>query len=208
VGLGGYAGSSPALEQIGTDADCSSSGHASYYSWFELLPAAAISIPIRIQPGDQVTASATVAGHHATLRVRDLTSGARFSVTRRAASIDVSSADWIVEAPSVCSSSGCGILALTDFGNIAFSSATAVAAGHTGTVIDPAWHTTAIELRQSAGRVHGRSVRPGTSATTVVATPSTAPSATGAFSVTWSEERLSAPPPTGPALPGFEGSSG
>ena len=38
VGLGGYSASE--LEQIGTDANCSSSNRASYGSWYELVPAA------------------------------------------------------------------------------------------------------------------------------------------------------------------------
>ena len=46
-------------------------------------------------------------------------------------------------APSACSSFGaCRALPLTNFGTVAFSSATATAAGHAGTISDPAWAAT------------------------------------------------------------------
>src|SRR3954447_18096695 len=44
VGLGGLDQSSQALEQIGTDADCTSGGRATYSAWYELVPAAAVDI--------------------------------------------------------------------------------------------------------------------------------------------------------------------
>src|SRR4051794_22864750 len=40
VGLGGFSESAPALEQVGTDADCTASGRATYSAWYELVPAA------------------------------------------------------------------------------------------------------------------------------------------------------------------------
>src|SRR5271163_704103 len=102
VGLGGYNEHSQALEQIGTDDDCERSGQVSYSTWYELVPAAPVNLKLRVHPGDQMTASVTVRSHEVTLRIRDLSSGARFALTRAVSSIDVSSADWIVEAPSVC----------------------------------------------------------------------------------------------------------
>ena len=39
VGLGGYSLTSGELEQIGTEADCDAHGRASYYVWYELVPA-------------------------------------------------------------------------------------------------------------------------------------------------------------------------
>ena len=137
VGLGGYRNSSNALEQVGTDADCSRSGHAHYDSWFELIPAAPVSVPLSTRPGDVMTGSVTVAGHHVTLRLRDSRSGARYSTTRRASAIDISSADWILEAPSNCEGSGCQTLALSDFGAVSFLSATATSGSHTGPVAGP-----------------------------------------------------------------------
>jgi Peptidase A4 family len=210
VGLGGYDLSSQALEQIGTDADCTSAGHARYSTWFELLPAAPVGISIRIRPGDLVSASVTVKASHVTLRIRDLTTAARFTRTLRAASVDGSSAEWIVEAPSSCASANsCRTLPLADFGTVSFSSATATAAGHTAAIGDPSWSATALELRQALVDVVAASSeapsRP--TSTLVLATPSAAAGASGAFSVDWHEQAVASPAPSGPTLPGFSGGS-
>ena len=105
MGLGGYAHSSDALEQVGVDADCSRYGHPHYDSWYELIPAAPVGIHISVHAGDEMTGSVTVRGTHVTLRLRNLTTGARYSTTRHTSQIDVSSADWIIEAPSSCTRS-------------------------------------------------------------------------------------------------------
>ena len=51
VGLGGSNGDSPALEQLGTTAQCNSRGVASYFVWWEIVPAAAVQIPMKVRPG-------------------------------------------------------------------------------------------------------------------------------------------------------------
>jgi hypothetical protein len=63
---------------------------------------------------------------------------------------DASSAEWIAEAPSACDGSGsCQPLPLSDFGTVQFSSATATAGGHTGTISDPTWSAQAVALGSS-----------------------------------------------------------
>ena len=208
VGLGGYSQSARSLEQIGTDADCTSGGRARYSTWFELLPAAPVDIAIRIRPGDLVSASVTVKGSHVTLRIRDLTTVARFTTTLRAANVDGSSAEWIVEAPSSCASaSRCRTLPLADFGTVSFSSATATAGEHTAAIGDPSWSATALELRQALLGVVAASseapVRP--TSTLVLATPSPAASPSGAFSVDWHEQAVGSQAPSGPTLPATTG---
>ncbi len=205
VGLGGASEGSKALEQVGTDADCSRSGRPVYSSWFELLPAEAVDVRMTVHPGDRITASATVRVHDATLRLRDLTTGARFTITRRTPHIDVSSADWIVEAPSVCLGPGpCRTFALTDFGDVAFSSASATAAAHTGPIADPDWSATALELRQGSHQAGRRSTVAvgGPADGLIVAAPSAASGPEGAFGVRWQEqvvqgERVAGPPALG-----------
>ena len=190
VGLGGYKQSSDALEQVGVDADCSRYGQPHYDSWYELIPAAPVSIPISVHAGDQMTGSVTVRGTHVTLRLRNLSSGARYSITRHTSQIDVSSADWILEAPSSCTAAGCQTLPLADFGGVSFSAATATSGSHTGPVQDSRWSAAQIELRQGA--------RPGTAhfanghvlpANEVIATPSAASGPLGTFSVDWTERQ-------------------
>ena len=208
VGLGGYSKSARALEQIGTDADCAHTGGASYSAWYELLPAGPVNLKLRVHPGDQLLASVTVRHRDVTLRIRDLSTGARFSTTRRPSHVDTSSAEWIVEAPSSCvNGQTCDVLALTDFGEVAFSNATATVRSHTGPVGDPEWSSTALELQQKAitgrgGRASGH-VAP--SPALILATPSSLSAAGGAFSVSWQEQTPQPQQPSAPTLPGSGG---
>ncbi|MCW3033665.1 MAG: hypothetical protein JWM60_2010 [Solirubrobacterales bacterium] len=196
VGLGGYSKGAKALEQAGTDSDCGRSGRATYSSWVELLPAAASTVRLKVLPGDRISASVTVRGRNATLRLSDLTTGKRYWTTRRLSSIDVSTADWIVEAPSGCDSGGsCRTLNLTNFGSVAFTNATATSAGHTGPLGDSRWPTVQLLLRQGGPS--------GTTASSSSAIVSATPSAYagGAFSVAYGET-AAAQAPAAPALPG------
>ena len=210
VGLGGDSEGAHALEQTGTDADCTRSGRAVYTAWYELIPAGPVKVPLKVHPGDTMTASVTVRGRDVTLRLRDITSGARYTTTRRAASIDVSSAEWIVEAPSVCDGSGgCSTLPLTNFGAVAFSLASATIGTDTGPANDPAWSASALELRQNAARTISASrFGRASSAALVSAAPSALTGAEGAFTVTWAEATAEPQAPTGPTLPGFGGAEG
>src|SRR5664279_2400737 len=67
VGLGGFSASSQALEQIGTESDCTSSGRAVSSAWYELVPAPSRGIRMRVSPGDTMSASVTVSGQRVTL---------------------------------------------------------------------------------------------------------------------------------------------
>jgi len=151
VGIGGYSESSDALEQIGSELDCSASGKVESSAWYELVPAGSRTIRMRVAPGDQLSASVTVSGREVSLVLSDLTRGRSFTRRVRASAIDDSSAEWIVEAPSVCSSSvSCQTLPLADFGSASFSHARAVTTtGHTGTISDRSWDLTRITLASS-----------------------------------------------------------
>jgi hypothetical protein len=59
---------------------------------------------------------------------------------------DLSSAEWIAEAPSACGNGRCFQLPLANFGRIAFSHASATANEHSGVITDPAWLATPIQL--------------------------------------------------------------
>jgi hypothetical protein len=210
VGLGGYRETARALEQIGTDADCTRSGSPSYSSWYELLPAGPVKLNLKVHSGDEMSASTTVRAHEVTFRIRDLSTGATFTRTHRVSRIDVSSADWIVEAPSVClTTSVCATSLLTNFGTLAFSSATATAHQHTGTVEDPEWSASALELRQAPGATARAPVpsRNLSARALTVASPSPASRNDGSFTVTWQEQSIQAEPPSVPTLPGFNGGS-
>jgi hypothetical protein len=208
IGLGGYAVHARALEQIGTDTDCTRSGSAVYSGWYELLPAGPVNLKLKVHAGDQMSASVTVKRHGVTLRIRDLSTGRRFSTTRRMTRIDTASAEWIVEAPSACvSSETCQILPLTDFGEVAFSAATATARAHTGPIADPDWSSLALELQQrSFGAVGGPAgTRAQPTRTLILATPSSPPSSAGAFSVSWREQSIQLEQPASPTTPPSSG---
>jgi hypothetical protein len=162
VGLGGYHEHAEGLEQLGTEQDCNDKGLASYAAWFEILPASPHAIHINVHPGDTVSASTTVAGHSVTFRMRDLTTGARYAATRHTATTDVSSADWILEAPSTCATSGrCTALPLANVGIVDFASATATAGRQTKPAGDAVWSNARDLQALPAMRMRGLEPPPG-----------------------------------------------
>jgi Peptidase A4 family len=149
VGLGGDDSSSQALEQLGTSVSCDGDTNTpTYQAWWEIVPAASVQIPLKIRPGDKINAAVLVNGQTVTMSLKNITRHTRFSKTMTLTQpLDVSSAEWIAEAPSDCSVNGhCRPVLLTRFGNITFTNAAAIANAHPGTITDPAWAPTAIEL--------------------------------------------------------------
>lgn len=148
VGLGGYSPSSNAIEQIGTEVDCQRSGAEVSTAWYELLPAPSMPIEMAVAPGDQMAAAVDVIGHRVTFTLEDLTSRRVFRRALQSRSVDVSSAEWIVEAPSDClTQSACRTLPLANFGQTGFTDAAAEGArGHRGGLTDPSWQLTRITL--------------------------------------------------------------
>jgi Peptidase A4 family len=155
VGLGGYKLTSDALEQTGTEVDCSGAGKVVSSAWFELVPAPSRNISLRVNPGDVVHASVTVTGHQVVVELNDETSHRQFQKTLNAPSIDVSSAEWIVEAPSEClGQNACQALPLADFGSVAFGSVSATTVnGTVGSIRSRIWGRTTIDLIASTQRM-------------------------------------------------------
>jgi Peptidase A4 family len=148
VGLGGYDLSSNSLEQIGTEVDCSASGQVRSSAWYELVPAASRAISLRVRPGDAIRVTVTVNGHQVYMLLDDLTSKRSFHKTLRAGTVDVTSAEWIAEAPSECIGyDQCTTLPLADFGAASFNLARARSTtGRVGSISDPAWRWTKLRL--------------------------------------------------------------
>lgn len=182
VGLGGYNINSNALEQIGSEVDCSATGRVVSTVWYELVPAPSRAIRMQVGPGDELTASVSAVGHRVRLQLADLTRKTSFSRTTRVSQIDLSSADWIVEAPSECTSStSCQELALADFGSTGFSRASVqTSTGHKGRIADRHWTTTKIVLATGSRQFIGGPPSPG-----VTAAPSTLSAGGSAFTVTY-----------------------
>jgi len=158
VGLGGYSTTSQALEQIGTDADCSPSDTPSYYAWYEIVPDPPVNLPLKINPGDTITTSVNVSGSTVLLQLKDHTRHVTFTKSLTASLLDLTSAEWIAEAPAECSSNtACKQLALTDFGSVSFARTYAVGNDADGTITGPGWSATAIQLVPHAQRFYGAS---------------------------------------------------
>jgi hypothetical protein len=132
VGIDGATSST--VEQDGTESDCAS-GSSSYYAWWEFYPANTQVIGDTVLPGDSMTASVSVSGSTWTLTLQDSTQGWSFLMTQNPAQTPAeSSAEWIVERPSVCSSGTSCITSLADFGTTGFTNASATAGGVTGSI--------------------------------------------------------------------------
>jgi hypothetical protein len=140
VGLGGYHGGSHKVEQIGTEADCTSDGDADHYGWYELYPAPAVYIDLRVSPGDRMSALVRVRGTKIVVQLRNLTTRHAFSKTLRMKAPDTASANWIAEAPVLSLRKRDVYIPLTDFGAVRFTGAQATTvAGHSGPIGDAAW---------------------------------------------------------------------
>jgi hypothetical protein len=154
VGLGGFSLDAPALEQTGTEVDCSISGKVVSTAWYELVPAASSPIKLTVRPGDLMRARVTVTGRQVIISLDDLTRHSGFKKTVNANVIDVTSAEWIAEAPSQCVSlDSCQTLPLADFEPTKFDSATVRSSdGHFGSISDRKWGWTKISLTPGGRR--------------------------------------------------------
>lgn len=192
VGLGGISQSSKKLEQTGTEADCDANGAAHYFAWYELVPAGPVTVKLAIAPGDSVSASVAVHGAYVTMALTDETTGQSISKRLHFPAANLSSAEWIAEAPSNCAQS-CRALPLTNFGTVNFAAASVETGdGRTGSILNPDWSAQAIALNdRSAALGGGRFFGPPEIDT---AFPTAIDSTGSAFAVTWAQEDLVASP--------------
>ena len=195
VGLGGNATDSTALEQTGTEADCTSAG-VRYFAWYELVPASSVKLGLKVDPGNRISASVSVNGTQVSILMRNLSQGTTVSKTLSMVSPDTTSAEWIAEAPSLCGETSyhCSEQSLTDFGTVKFSGASAQSAGHSGSISDSAWSATPIELQGGSGGFFGRGGF-GPEESVAEAVPSGLTQDGSAFSITW--RKLTTPEPSG-----------
>ncbi|MGH2915431.1 MAG: G1 family glutamic endopeptidase [Solirubrobacteraceae bacterium] len=180
-------GAGTALEQAGTEVDCSASGQASHHAWYELVPEPPVPISMAVHPGDTMSSRVTVQGTSVTIELHNHTTGASFHKTLTVTNPNVSTAEWIAEAPSTCAqgATNCSPLPLADFGKVAFSGATATTTtGHTGTITDGSWSAVAVSLNPNAAGYGGPTFASDSSG--AAAAPSQLSADGSAFSVAWS----------------------
>ena len=124
--------------------------------------------------------------------MKNRTRGTVFTTKLPFATPDLTSAEWIAEAPSDCSSYRCRPIPLSNFGSVSFTKIAALGNGIGGTLTaNPGWTTTAISARP--GRVarllpRARTGSPGFASSTAGALPGDASSDGRGFSVQWSAD--------------------
>ena len=155
VGIDGYSNST--VEQLGTEEDIVN-GRAQYSAWWEMYSSAdqqpeQVITGMTIMPGDSITASVqyiTTVAHAGQFylsivdnsRANDSFSTYQSSAQTQSPLAQCSSAEWIVEAPSI----GNNIAALANFGQVTFTNASAVINGVSGPINDSAWQSQAINM--------------------------------------------------------------
>jgi Peptidase A4 family len=131
VGLDGF--SDTTVEQDGTVSWCFG-GTPTYFTWYEMAPAATIEVGKAVRPGDKITARVLRKGTKYTLSLADATRPANgFSVTRtcKLSVCNATSAEWICERPAYPTT---GIAPLARYSTWRLLDATETARGVTGTI--------------------------------------------------------------------------
>ena len=145
VGIDGFSDST--VEQVGTEATYSGNGPAFYSAWYEMYPGSLTTINnFPIHPGDSITASVVYSPpgfpNEFALSIEDNTTSSG-TTTYQAGSASMSSAEWIVEAPTV----GGGIAPLPGFGSVSFTSDWATIGSTTGPIDNYAnWQVTQVNM--------------------------------------------------------------
>jgi hypothetical protein len=153
VGLGGYPHTAKALEQTGTESDCSAKGAAKYSAWFELVPRPSRTLKMAVHAGDTITAIVTVDGSHVEIYLRNQTRRKTFRRGFRISKVDTRSAEWIVEAPSHCVRGHCKQMPITNFGTVPFKRASVTTSkGKRGRISGSHWARTKLALSQGGAR--------------------------------------------------------
>ncbi len=147
IGLGGFSHGSFAVEQTGTQANCNFGGVSSYLAWYELFPAPPVNLKLEVRPGDLMSATVAVFKQTVSIRLKNVTIGKVFTKRLKMRRPDLTSAEWIAEAPTGCDYTGvCSTLPLTNFGTVDFTHGSASTKAHRGRISDPKWGSTPIEL--------------------------------------------------------------
>jgi hypothetical protein len=142
VGLDGFTNST--VEQAGTVSWCFR-GVATYYTWYEMVPAGTVEVGKALRPGDQITARISRSGTSYTLSVTDSTHPANgFSVTKTCTNCRATSAEWITERPFFTTT---GTAPLADYSAWKLAGATETARGATGTIssFSPSYKITMVD---------------------------------------------------------------
>jgi hypothetical protein len=191
VGLGGYVGGAQGLEQTGVSSDCNSiSNRPEFYAWYEVTPAPGIRVRhVRVRAGDTITATVEVGASGTTVDFRLQNRTRRWSFRKRLPvdGPNLSSAEWIAEAPAGCTPVRCGSQRLANFGSLRVRKIATVAGGHEGRILDPGWQ--AIAIRQAPSSHHAY-----VTGSTAGAAPRALAADGAAFTLVWQPNAVSEQP--------------
>jgi len=191
VGLGGYTTKNQ--EEVGTDTNCDASGKPVYYAWFELVPYIAYNVPAadKVLPGDTMTGLVKILSRSLVeLQIQNQTRGWLFDRKITYSTQDTSTAEWVAEAPASCIRFVCNEANLANFGSVTMRNISAVGNGSTGTLADPDWNVTQVQLVPSKLNIptldpEGPQPAQAQAASPAGATPGPASSDGSSFSITW-----------------------
>jgi Peptidase A4 family len=191
IGLGGFSRGSFAVEQTGTQANCTFGAVTSYTAWYELFPAPPVNLKLLVRPGDLMSATVGVVKHAVSIRLKNVTTDKAFTKKLKMRRPDLTSAEWIAEAPTGCDYTGsCSTLPLTNFGTVDFSHGSASTRAHRGRISDPKWASTSIELHGDLNDPY----HPSDAGANAI--PGQLGPDGGSFSVSW-QDLAPPPPPSG-----------
>jgi hypothetical protein len=143
VGIGGGCLEStcllvdPTLIQAGTNSEVDANGVASYSTWWEIIPLPQITTPLAVTPGQRVQVDINqLVPEVWTITITNLSSSQVFTTTVPYPS-SYGTAEWIVETPTLISTSGVGLASMPNLDTVSFSNAT-VNGGNPGLIPDEA----------------------------------------------------------------------
>jgi hypothetical protein len=180
VGIGGDP--SHDLIQAGTEDTTGRLGQAQHQAWIEMLPRASQTVNLAVNGGDSM--SVTIAQQSAgqwQITIKNNTSGQQYQTSAQYAST-LSSADWIVEAPT----GRLGLLPLDNFGSVSFTGASTTVNGQS----------------ESLAQASAQPLTMVGAGNRSVATPSAVGADGQSFSVSYSAGTVTVPPVTVQPQPG------
>lgn len=131
VGIDGYTSST--VEQTGVLGECYR-GVAIYSAWYEFYPAGMVTFSGQsVAAGDSVAASVTYSSGTYTVSLA-VNGGTPNTASATVSAAQGSSAEWIVERPSLCNANSCTVSTLANFGSTGFTSASATVSGSSGSI--------------------------------------------------------------------------
>jgi hypothetical protein len=194
VGLGGYT--TKRQEEIGTDTNCDANGKPVYFAWFELVPFISYTIKGEpVQAGDTMTGLVKILTPSLVeLQIQDQTRNWTWSRNITFSPMDTSTAEWITEAPATCLRFVCSEANLANFGTVTMRNISATTAnGKSGTLTNPDWNVTALQLIPSKLTIpsldpEAVASSTGKASSPAGATPGQYSSDGSSFDTTWSQK--------------------